>query len=95
MATHLSLVQFDGITFGMDVQDAAAFRRLKKNISYREITPQDWRYPIKRKFIPAKYVAAVMGDAAWLVTKNHCMKTVRWNDSGEIYIVYETNEKGD
>lgn len=92
MATHLRMVQFDGTTFGMDVQNAVAFRALKKNISYGEITPRGWHHSTKRRIIPAKYVAAVMGEAAWLITENRCMETVRWEDSGELYIVYETGE---
>lgn len=46
--------------------------------------------------VPAKYVAAVMGPAGWLVTENRCMETIRWGDSVEHYIVYEDSiTKGD
>lgn len=88
MATHLRMVQFDGLTIGMDVQDAAAFRALKKNISYGEITPRGWHHSTKRRIIPAEYVAAVMGEEAWLITDRY-IETVRWEDSGEIYIIYK------
>lgn len=88
--THLHMREFSGTTFGMEVQNPAAFRALKKNITYGEVTPRGWSRPIKRRLIPAKYVAAVMGQAAWLVTERREMETVSWEDSGDIYIIYDT-----
>lgn len=88
--THLHMREFSGTTFGMEVQNPAAFRALKKNITYGEVTPRGLSRPVKRRLIRAKYVAAVMGQAAWLVTERREMETVSWEDSGDIYIIYDT-----
>ena len=34
-----------------------------------------------------------MGQAAWLVTEKRLMETVRWDNSGDIYIVYKETEQ--
>ena len=85
----LHMRRFDGLTFGMDVQSATAFRALKKHVYCGEVTPRGWDRLTKRLCVPAKYVAAVMGEAAWLVSEGHYMETVRWGDSAEHYIVYD------
>lgn len=87
--THLHMRQFDGITVGMEVQSPAAFRALKKNITYGKVKPRGWSRPTKRRLVPAKYVAAAMGQAAWLVTEHKAIETVSWEDSGDIYLVYD------
>ena len=46
--THLHMRQFDGITVGMEVQSPAAFRALKKNITYGEVKPRGWSRPTRR-----------------------------------------------
>lgn len=45
--THLHMRQFDGITVGMEVQSPAAFRALKKNITYGEVKPRRWSRPLQ------------------------------------------------
>ena len=52
--THLHMRQFDGITVGMEVQSPAAFRALKKNITYGEVKPRGWSRPTKRRLVPEK-----------------------------------------
>lgn len=89
----LHMRQFDGTTFGMETQSAAAFRTLKKHVFYGEVTPKGWSRPVKRLCVPAKYVAAVMGQAAWLVSESRYMETVRWGDSAEHYIIYDNEEE--
>lgn len=85
----LHMREFDGTTFGMEAQSAQAVRTLRKHAFYGEIQPQGWRRKTKRLCIPAKYVAAAMGPAAWLVTEKRCMETVRIEDEPEHYIIYE------
>lgn len=87
--THLYMKQFDGITVGVDVQSPAAFLTLKKHITYGEVKPRGWSRPTKRRRVPAKYVAAAMGEAAWLVTEIKDIETVSWEGSGDIYLVYD------
>jgi hypothetical protein len=86
---HLYMTQFDGITVGMDAQSPAAFLALKKNITYGEVKSRGWSRPTKRRRVPAKYVAAAMGEAAWLVTELKAIETVSWEGSGDIYLVYD------
>ena len=90
---HLYMTQFDGITVGMDAQSPAAFLALKKNIAYGEVKPRGWSRPTKRRRVPAKYVAAAMGEAAWLVTELKAIETVSWEGSGDIYLVYDEPKK--
>lgn len=91
---ELHMREFDGTTFGMIAQGtAAAIRSLKKSVIRGEVTPKGWSHPTKRLCVPAKCVAAVMGEAAWLVNEGHYMETVRWDDSGEHYIIYDDEEK--
>lgn len=90
---HLHMKEFDGTTFGMEVQNAAAFRVMKKHTFHGEVTPSGRHHTTKRLCVPAKYVAAVMGEAAWLVSEGHYMETVRWGDSAEHYIIYTSEEE--
>ena len=40
--------------------------------------------------VRATDVAAVMGEAGWLVSELRCMETIRWGNGGtEYYIIYE------
>lgn len=82
--------EFDGITFGMDVQDREAFKIMKKHVFYRDVPlAGNWKYSIKVPCVWAKELAAVMGEAGWLVSEEKCMKTVRWGNSAEYYVIYE------
>ena len=83
--------QFDGTTFGMDSRNAAALRSLKKHAYYGTVIQRGYAIAVRRPRVPAKYVAAVMGEAAWLV-KERYMKTVRWGDGPDHYIIYDERE---
>ena len=85
----LHMRRFDGITFGMESQNAAGLRALKKKVFFAEVTPRGYSHPVKRLCVPAKAVAAVMGQCAWLVSELRVMETLRFGDSPEYYIVYE------
>ena len=84
----LHMRQFDGVTFGMEARNAAALRALKKNAFYAEVKPEGYSWPVKRLCVPAHAVAAVMGEASWLVSELQCMRTIRWGDSAEHHIIY-------
>ena len=73
--THLHMREFSGTTFGMEAQSPTALRTLKKKVYYGEITPKGWSRPVKRRCVEAKYVAAVMGQAARLVTEKGLRET--------------------
>ena len=85
----LHMKEFNGTTFGMEAQNAAAFRALKKKVFHAEVRPTGWSRSVRRPCVPASAVAAVMGQAAWLVSEKRLMETIRWDDSAEHYIIYE------
>lgn len=85
--TDIHMREFDGTTFGMDA-DAKALRNLKKKAYYGEVKPSGRLLHVKRLCVPARYVAAAMGKAAWLVSEKHLMETIRWGDGPEYYIIY-------
>ncbi len=87
----LHLKQFDGTTFGMSVEASApVFRRMKKNAFTGKVTPHGSRFERTVRCVRATDVAAVMGNAGWLVSEGKYMETIRWgDDSTEYYIIYE------
>ena len=94
----LHMREFDGTTFGMSVEASSpAFRRMKKNVFTGEIMRCRGLFKQAVRCVRAADVAAVMGDAGWLVRELRCMETIRWGNGGtEYYIIYEEgNERGD
>ena len=87
----LHMREFDGTTFGMSVEASSpAFRRMKKNAFTGEIMRCRGLFKQTVRCVRAADVAAVMGDAGWLVRELQCMETVRWGNGGtEYYIIYE------
>lgn len=49
----LHMKQFDGVTFGMEAQNPAAIRTLKKKVYYAEATPKGGYCQIKRRCVAA------------------------------------------
>lgn len=87
----LHMKEFDGTTFGMSVAASSpAFRRMKKNAFTGTVTPSDRITPRTVRCVRAADVAAVMGEAGWLVSEGRHMETIRWGDDPtEHYIIYE------
>ena len=87
----LHMRQFNGMTFGMSVNASdPAFRRMKRNIFTGMVTPTGSCFERTVRCVRAADVAAVMGDAGWLVSEQRCMETIRWgNDPEGFYIIYE------
>lgn len=87
----LHMRQFDGITFGMAVEASSpAFRRMKKNAFNRKMALYGGIIERIVRCVWAADVAAVMGDAGWLVSEGRYMETIRWGDDPtEHYIIYE------
>ena len=87
----LHMRQFDGTTFGMSVEASSpAFRRMKKNAFTGTVIPSGRSTPRTVRCVRAVDVAAVMGQAGWLVSEGRYMETIRWgNDPTEHYIIYE------
>ena len=87
----LHMKQFDGTTFGMAVAASSpAFRRMKKNSFNRKMALHGGIIERTVRCARAADVAAVMGDAGWLVSEGRYMETIRWGDDPtEHYIIYE------
>lgn len=87
----LHMREFDGTTFGMSVEvTSPAFRRMKRNAFTGEIMRCRGLFKQTIRCVRAADVAAVMGEAGWLVSELRCMETIRWeNDRTEYYIIYE------
>ena len=87
----LHMREFDGRTFGMSVDASApAFKRMRKNVFTGKVTPRGSCFERTVRCVRAVDVAAVMGQAGWLVSERRCMETIRWgNDAAEHYIIYE------
>ncbi len=91
----LHMVMFDGTTFGMSVEASSpAFRRMKRNIFSKKVTPRWSTIERPVRCVRAADVAAVMGQAGWLVSERREMQTIRWgNDETEYYIIYEEGDE--
>lgn len=86
--------QFDGTTFGMSVNASnPAFRRMKKNAYTGKVRPRGRINEKTVRCVRAADVAAVMGEAGWLVRERY-METISWgDDTPEHYIIYEEEKK--
>lgn len=83
---QLHMIEFDGTTFGMPVQNPSAFRRLKKNIfKHKFLRWGAWR---TKCCVLASDLAEVMGEAGWHVSERKLMEWVRWGDSDWYWVFY-------
>lgn len=82
---------FDGVTFGMSVETSSpAFKRMKRNAFTGEVIRCKGLFKQTVHCVRATDVAAVMGEAGWLVSERREMETIRWgNNETEHYIIYE------
>ena len=87
----LHMREFDNTTFGMSVNASdPAFRRMKRNIFKRKVTMGGGYFEKTVRCVRAADVAAVMGEAGWLVSDLRCMKTIQWgNNPEEFHIIYD------
>lgn len=83
--------EFSGTTFGMSVEASSpAFKRMKRNAFTAKMKPRGSLVERTVRCVRAADVAAVMGQAGWLVSEGRYMETIRWgNDDTEYYIIYE------
>ena len=89
----LHMREFSGTTFGMSVEASSpAFRRMKRNGFTAKITLRGRMFAQTVRCVHAADVAAVMGDAGWLVSELREMEAIRWgNNDTEYYIIYAEN----
>lgn len=69
MSKHLHAVEFDGTTFGMPIEtDTTAYRKFKSQVKC-ETAISVIGTAVKVLTVPYLYLAAIMGEAHWLVTE--------------------------
>ena len=94
MATrHLHAKQFDGNTFGMEIETKTkAFENLKKSLNYEECITYQGNITTIRT-VPYLALAAVMREAHWLVSeiKNFNYVTIE-GLKDELYVKYNDSQ---
>lgn len=87
MLKHLSALETDGTTFGMDVEaSSTAYKNFKKAIK-TETCISVSGYEFKARVVPYLSLAAIMKEAHWLVSELKSFVKV-WIDDEEIYVKY-------
>ena len=89
MKKKLHAVQFDGLTFGMEIDTGTeAYINFKKSLKYEKcISIVGTEIPVR--VIPNTALGAIMREAKWLVTERHCFNYVKIDGfKDEIYVRY-------
>lgn len=91
MLKHLHAVEFDNITFGMDIEtDTIAYQNFKKSIKTENVISYCGD-EFEAQVVPYLKLGAIMGACHWLVTeiksfKKVCIEGLNHNDY--IYVKY-------
>lgn len=89
----LHAVQFDGTTFGMEVEcNTAAFRYFRKQV---KLEPCKTRFGIQKLFtVPYTALAAIMGESHWLVSEKKCFDRITIDDFCDGILIYVKYKDG-
>lgn len=90
MAKELHAVQFDGITFGMNVEtNTIVYRNFKKQIK-REKAIDIYDREVEVLCVPYLFLAAIMQEAHWIVSEKKLFNkfTIDGLGNEEIYVKY-------
>lgn len=91
MAKVLHAVEFDGTTFGMEIDaNTAAYRRFKKAVVWEKCVSR-FGGEVHHFVVPYLALGAIMQDAHLLVTENKEFDRIRieeFLDSAVIYVKY-------
>lgn len=95
MSKHLHAVEFDGGTFGMEIEtDTVAYRKFKSQVKFEKVVSV---YGAERKeyTVPYLFLAAIMREAHWLVSElksfnKFCIDGFK--DNSFIYVKYTDSE---
>ena len=69
MSKHLHAVEFDGTTFGMEIEvDTVAYRKFKSQVKYEKVISA-FGTEVKEYTVPYLFLAAIMREAHWLVSE--------------------------
>lgn len=91
MSKHLHAVDFNGTTFGMEIEtDTVAYRKFKVQVKY-ERAISVFNTETKNLTVPYLYLAAIMREAHWLVSERKdfdkfCIDGFK--DGAYIYVKY-------
>lgn len=96
MSKHLHAIQFDGTTFGMEVDtDTVVWRRFKNQIRIETVRTKhgvEQRVPV----VPAVWLGAIMCEAHWLVTEQRSFEKFYiegFMDERFIFVLYDEPKK--
>lgn len=90
MLKHLHAVEFDGMTFGMEIEtDTVAYKNFKKSIK-REKCISYFGDEIECRVVHYLMLGAVMREAHWLVTETKSFQKIRIDGflDEDIYVRY-------
>lgn len=89
MAKEFRAWNKDGTTFGMDVDSTKATKALKKAY-YKTRTIRIGEVDFNQKYlcIDSRWVASMMGDAAWLVTEHQDFTHIQIDDGPRYKVIY-------
>lgn len=91
MSKHLHAIEFDGTTFGMEVEtDTAAYRKFKSQVKYEKVISA-FGTETKEFTVPYLFLAAILREAHWLVSERKdfnkfCIEGFK--DDAYIYVKY-------
>lgn len=88
MGKHLHAVEFDGTTFGMEVEVNTKAWRNFKNAVKREKCISSTGKEIHRHTVPFMKLGAIMREAHWLVTERHSFDRFYINGFLDDIVVY-------
>ena len=85
---HFRGYNWDGTTFGMEIEtNTAAYRAMKKNTPRQQITGH-YGIQVNVPVCPFQYVAGIMREAGWLVAEKQSFRKFTIDDGEEIFIGY-------
>ncbi|MGN0518057.1 MAG: hypothetical protein ACI4II_04975 [Acutalibacteraceae bacterium] len=88
MAKHLHAVEKDGTTFGMSIDAATKMWRSFKASIKKETCISVYGHEFQALVVPYLKLAAIMGEAHWLVTELKDFVKIQIDDGPEIYVKY-------
>ena len=88
MSKDLRAVQFDGITFGMQIEASGAYRKFRNHIKPEKAMSITGSV-VTILTVPAEWLGAIMGEAHWLVTEGKYFDTIRIDNGEKVYVKYD------
>ena len=91
MSKHLHAVNFDGTTFGMEIEtNNIAYRNFKSKVKYEKVI-STFGTEVNEYTVPYLFLAAIMGEAHWLISElksfnKFCIDGFK--DDAYIYVKY-------